>query len=112
MTMTTDDNITDRHEAADALKPEGLDAEEWEMVRQHRARKAEEQRRVALWAPVLKELLDDSDDWTAAAQHFVARAGLHEWSEDEIEGFAVALIEEIGFTPKEIRGHGRVWAPG
>jgi hypothetical protein len=102
--------------AAEALKPDGLDDEEWVLVREHRALRAEKERRVALWAQVIAELTEatgeDEDDWAAAGLRFIERAKACSWEDEQLEDFAIAFIEAIGFQRKEIRGRGVVWQFG
>jgi hypothetical protein len=106
--------------AAETLRPEGISAEEWELVRIHRARKAEEARRIMAWRAPLADLDEACGDagvhaageeaWDRAAARFIERATAHGWqADDEVEGFTRALMRAAGYAEVAVRGHGTVW---
>jgi hypothetical protein len=88
-----------------------LTPEEMEMLRrtlrQDRERRAEEEHRNALWAPVFSELemCQFDSDWDGAVQVFIHRARQYGWQDDELTGFFVALACAMGVEEKEIRNH-------
>jgi hypothetical protein len=105
--------------AAAPLKPDGLDDDEWALVREHRARKAEEERRAAAWAPIFAQLneaaaTDGTDDWHSAARLFVARADRRPRRKLRLGRRDSRLRRgphaDGGFVETTICGHGRVWA--
>jgi len=109
-------NITDGADTVEAPRPEGLSPEEWELIREYRAEKAEEERLAAVWAPVIAKLNEAGDDigdaqaWDQVAALFVKRVAAHGWQADEeIESFAAALMRATGYEHVVIRNHGWVW---
>jgi hypothetical protein len=98
---------------SDAMKPEGISDREWELIRDDRVKQAQEAERAALWPSVLDQLANaveegDPDDWAPSARLFVERARAADWGHD-IEDFAEALMRELGFGQRQIRGHGICW---
>jgi hypothetical protein len=125
--------------AAEAMRPEGLSDREWALVRRDRAELAEEERRNAVWAPVIEELnkaisfslpltrrcggkgINSHGGLRATAKTIrrhgtepshssSKRAGAYGWNRDqEIESFAAALMRSEGYDQVDIRNHGLVW---
>jgi hypothetical protein len=91
-------------------------AEERELLRQHRAEKAEEARRVAALAPVVEELNAAADGENPAeagdrmAALFIERVSAYGWDRDlEIADFFAGGLRATGYELTEIRNHGQVW---
>lgn len=107
--------------AVEALKPDGLDDDEWALVREHRAKKAAEEARDEMWRQVLAELVEaagDNDDWRAAGERFISRAGsIAGWDDvagdnPETDSFIEGLLMAADWREEHIRNHGTVWQRG
>jgi hypothetical protein len=90
------------------------DAEELELIRQHRERKAAAERLADAWTQVFAELSEvaekDLGAWRAAGLKFIERAKAAGWDEgDEIDDFVTGLLNATGWREAHVRNHGYVW---
>jgi hypothetical protein len=99
--------------ADDEGRPWGLSDAEWKLVREHRAKQEEEDRRAALWAQIFERLAESEDEYCLSPGGlFVHHAKKFGWDEDNFDDFAASLMRNLGYREKEIRNHGTVWARG
>jgi hypothetical protein len=100
--------------AAAPLKPDGLDDDEWALVREHRARKAEEERRAAAWVPIFAQL-NEAAATDGAERLALGRATVRRPRRKLRLGRRDSRLRrgphaDGGFVETTICGHGRVWA--
>jgi hypothetical protein len=100
-------------------RPEGLSDAEWNLIKEHREREAEEQRHIQAWKAVILEFESaakpyDAEDldawgWGACSCLFLARAAEAGWNKEHVARLVEALLPKVGYVRQDVRGRGAGW---